>query len=496
MGQSLNKNLIFSFLGSVSFLIFFRIIISKWGLGVSPDSVYYLAGAESILEGKGYTFLGNWIYHWPPGYSTLIALFNLCIPFSLHLVAGILQALFFLLFAFIMDQIFASLNPGHWCLRWIINVALMLSIPLAVTSTMVSTELLYILIQMSAFYLFLKWQKDPSIKFIYIIGGLMAMAILVRFAAIAFFVNLSIMVLWKSKPQKRLSNFIVYVCGALILPCLYYFITRLFYEGAPPREFVFHPIEWTQIKWSYWYFRGWFNELPGFNSFFLIVISLIFISPFKRSYQDANATDLTTIFMVFNIVSYYLFLIFSATFFDKHIPLDNRLMAPIAPFFFILLFKISIYFKLKFGPWTAGFFVLFVLISSLFSSFRLWKSHYSIGQQYSGKEFSEYKTILTKYVANSSRIIYTNAPDYLFFNGYISREIPSKINPNSGLTNQLILKEIEEMKKLVADSSAQIILFNRVDWRNYHISLNEIKQVLPDSKEQTIGTAVRIQQFE
>ncbi len=51
------------------------------GVGVSPDSVYYLEGAQNILAGRGYsTRQPGGVYapitHWPPGYSLALAAFN------------------------------------------------------------------------------------------------------------------------------------------------------------------------------------------------------------------------------------------------------------------------------------------------------------------------------------------------------------------------------------------------------------------------------------
>lgn len=52
------------------------------GIGVSPDSVYYLEGAQNILAGRGYSTRqagGAYvpITHWPPGYSLALAAFSL-----------------------------------------------------------------------------------------------------------------------------------------------------------------------------------------------------------------------------------------------------------------------------------------------------------------------------------------------------------------------------------------------------------------------------------
>ena len=63
------------------------LVITRWGIGLSPDSASYLAGARGLVEGHGYSFPfggGRWqpLYAWPPFYSMILAL-----PISLGIEA-------------------------------------------------------------------------------------------------------------------------------------------------------------------------------------------------------------------------------------------------------------------------------------------------------------------------------------------------------------------------------------------------------------------------
>src|SRR5687767_6838270 len=51
---------------------------SRWGLGLSPDSVVYIGAARSLLAGHGFSLpsesaLFSPITHYPPLYSSLLA---------------------------------------------------------------------------------------------------------------------------------------------------------------------------------------------------------------------------------------------------------------------------------------------------------------------------------------------------------------------------------------------------------------------------------------
>lgn len=57
-------------------------MITRWGIGLSPDSAVYIAGARGLLQGRGYSFPyggGVWeaITLWPPFYSMVLAAIGL-----------------------------------------------------------------------------------------------------------------------------------------------------------------------------------------------------------------------------------------------------------------------------------------------------------------------------------------------------------------------------------------------------------------------------------
>lgn len=67
-------------LGMVQILV----LTGAGGVGVTPDSVDYLAGAMSLVEGRGYTGVtsGMPISHWPPLFSALLAGMNALLGIS------------------------------------------------------------------------------------------------------------------------------------------------------------------------------------------------------------------------------------------------------------------------------------------------------------------------------------------------------------------------------------------------------------------------------
>jgi hypothetical protein len=479
-------------LGVIALL--FCLVLFPWGLGVSPDSVSYLVGAQNIIQGYGYTFSGNWITLWPPGFSFFVALVKVLFCIDLNHAVLVFQVFLFVLLGFYMERTLNLIHPTNWHLRWTVVFAFMFSVPLASTTTMVSTELVFISIQMAAFYLLLRWVETKKEKILIQIGILIAIAIMVRFAAVALFGSVFLVIFGSSTASTRRKNLFVYVLCGILAPLIYHILVHFWLSAPTPREFIFHPISASQLKWSFWYFRGWFNGLPGFNflfGFFVLVFSLLFIK--SRKNHSSFGPNIVLIATGLNLVVYYLFLVFSASFFDKHIPLDNRLLAPMAPFVFILIYQVLVYFYLhaKWFIWAS--FLIFIPASVLYSSMRLWKSHYEIGQQYSGKEFAEYDKPIRTYLRNHRGLTFTNAPDLIFYKLNVADnllELPKKSNPNTGLANPNLERDLQRLERSVMDSSAQIILFQRVDWRFYHPTVLELRKLLPKAEFKVEGSAI------
>src|SRR5687767_13052410 len=70
---------------------------TRWGVGITPDSIAYIAGARSVLSGDGFAMPGAEpapITHFPPFYSFILAAIGVIGPDPLT-VARWLGALVF-----------------------------------------------------------------------------------------------------------------------------------------------------------------------------------------------------------------------------------------------------------------------------------------------------------------------------------------------------------------------------------------------------------------
>ena len=72
-----NKNIVWYIVLTAGFLAILLILLStsKFGPGISADSVAYMHAAKSLAEGKGFEYFGfnAPFIQWPPLFSSLLA---------------------------------------------------------------------------------------------------------------------------------------------------------------------------------------------------------------------------------------------------------------------------------------------------------------------------------------------------------------------------------------------------------------------------------------
>jgi len=86
--------LILALIGSMAILV-----ATRWGIGVSPDSILYISGARALLAGQGFSLQspgGEYapITHFPPLYSGILAVVGLT-GVEVGLAARLINALIF-----------------------------------------------------------------------------------------------------------------------------------------------------------------------------------------------------------------------------------------------------------------------------------------------------------------------------------------------------------------------------------------------------------------
>jgi len=113
------------------------------------------------------------------------------------------------------------------------------------------------------------------------------------------------------------------------------------------------------------------------------------------------------------------------------------------------------------------------------------------GSGYASREWSESATVDFLKRSNDGRIIYSNGVDVIaFLTGKDALRLPAKIDPVSWQVNQDFDRQMEAMKIEVAQQRAVIVYFDRIQWRYYLPSREELEQSYKLPVMQQLGDGV------
>jgi 4-amino-4-deoxy-L-arabinose transferase-like glycosyltransferase len=159
------------------------IICSRYGIGLSPDSVTYIAGSRNLLAGKGYvSFDESPIVLWPPLYSLFLSAISFLLAADpLSLAAGVHTLLYGL-------NLYLS---GVLLLRYtrsigltILGLLLAASWPLTKVSSMAWSEPLFICLLLLFLLRLDSYLEAPKVRWLLALSLLAALATLTRYAGV------------------------------------------------------------------------------------------------------------------------------------------------------------------------------------------------------------------------------------------------------------------------------------------------------------------------
>ena len=313
--------------------IFIYYIIQFHGVGISPDSVSYLATAKNIASGKGITDYNNApLILFPAGYPLFLSLFIKLSSCDLLIIAKAINAFLFttliLFYGLIIDRF--SLRNKTWIYKLIILVSLPISFSMLDIYSMLWSETLFVVL-IPIFILSIHNYLNTPTKTNFLITALVtAFACDTRIAGISLIgTSIAIIALQnKFSIKKKAIDSALY----LLISCSVISINILrnnYLSGSmagirqKSETSLFANIhllgdtvlQWVQIP---------LTTLNGLVTGILIMSFLLFISV-KKLIKKHNSTIelITTIFTFF----YFGFIILTSTL-SKYEPINNRLLSP------------------------------------------------------------------------------------------------------------------------------------------------------------------------
>ncbi len=434
------------------------------GLGLSDDSIGYIAGARSILAGHGYreAWLGTDqpVTHFPPAFSGVLAFIGLSGLDPLR-GARFLNALLFGL------NIALAGILGWRMTRWLpagiaLGALMLLNDSLLRVHAVAMSEPLFIFLSLLAFWAFdLYMERDVHWLWLVGCGVLSGMAYLTRYAGLALVATFLVaLVIIHHTWRRRLISAGIFLAGFLPWALGWAIRNELVAGNATNRTFVWHPITAANFETALYNIstflmpvEPWRRELFKAPGIFLVLTVLIlgavlFWAAVKARKQlaaseAAKSTHVMPEGIGFTNALYvfgYIASIFaSMSFFDASTKFKVRILAPIYVSLLILL--------VLFGKWLwdrrrEAVITLAVLlfVVSAYGQASAMSELSRGGQGYASYQWYDSKAMAFLRTLPSSVHIYTNEPGAVYL--YAARGAyvlpdhydPVTAEPRSGFT--------------------------------------------------------------
>jgi hypothetical protein len=488
--------LVFSLIGAGEILF-----VTQKGIGLSPDSAYYVGLARSFGEEKDtLTFLGRSRFLASPGYPLVLSaarIFGLDETKWARYLNVILFALILLLAGLMMRNLitFSFLVIAG-------SLIALSSIHLLLIHSELWSEPLFIFFTLGGLFSLFFYLKRKQNLFLFIAAGCLGFSAFVRYIGAAGIITGIIAILFLSQETKKrkFSNLIRFTLLSC-LPVGTWMMRNFFIAGAEftGRQIAFHPPSFLSIlKSTFFTFWHFFFPLAYFASlnWGLFISSLILLSFcltrlwMGEKKRNRRISPLTSILLIF-ILFYFFSLLVSKTFVDARIPFGSRLFSPLyLPVLMLALLladKVFSLFKKK-QKILLGWLIVVVSLFVLFNLRRGINWIKVIRQNpldYAGERWQQSELIAEIKKLPASTLIYSNGIEliYLLTNRKASL-LPKKFCIYSLKKNQNYSLQLSLMEKIIRKKKGIIVFFNTIksDYLPTSSELEEKLAIIPFKK--------------
>ena len=473
-------------------------ITSKHNIGISPDSVAYIAGAKNIIQNKslvvlfddtGKNQLNLWfqkqegeiykVFPFPPLYPfilTIPKLLNIDFITGARYINAILFGLNILVITFFIKK-----NINSNLFTFFMFLLILFSRDLIFVHSQAWSEPLLFFFGFSGLYFLVEYLKNPKLKFVISSGILISLGILARYEGITFVFTgiLGILFFSNIKILRRILNVIIF---SLIssLPVFLWILRERPFNNKTIFEIRFHPptlqnYKEVPLSVSSWLFSG---RMPDnfriilLILFFIFLITLFFIIFYKIRNDEKYNKELfilkiIVLFASFNVIN-FLVLLISKTFLNYEVILGNdRLISPmLISTLVIIILLLSLLFKVLKLNFLKYLFLSFICIMITINIFTCIygnkiRSIYYEGQGYTNIYWNNSNTIKEVKNLPDDVLIYTNEPNSLYILANRNSIIfPVKINLYINKENANLKNILDDMIKTIKGKDGFIVFLD------------------------------------
>jgi hypothetical protein len=452
------------------------------GLGLSDDSIGYIAGARSILSGQGYReawLASNGpVTHFPPGFSAALALIGLSGLDPLR-GARFLNSILFGVNAFLLGIIGWRMTKSQiagaaLALLFTVNASLFRVHAVAMS------EPLYIFFSLAAFLTFSEYFKTEKNLWLIVTGVLVAFAYLTRYAGLALLATFLVaLILFHDKWKKRAVSAGVFI--ASVLPFLVGWAIRneLVAENATNRQLVYHPLSAENIQTGIYniseFFvpvENWRRALVQTNGLLFVLLSILTLvllvwvtwKGLKKFFKPATELPETLSFTsALYIFGYLASIVSSMMLFDASTKFKPRILSPVYVSLLTLLVLLGWWLWQKRAVILRGLVIvlgIFILVFSLYETVNVLATLHKGGQGYASFKWYDSDAMAFLRKLPEGTIIYTNQPGPVYlYTDRPSYVLPDLIDAVTGLPRDRYTEGVNALHTDVLSGKAVLALF-------------------------------------
>ena len=468
-------------LGLLSMLGIFLVLRSTpEGLGLSDDSIAYIAGARSLLAGHGYReawlMSDNPITHFPPAFSSALAFIGL---FGLDPLRGV-RLLNALLFGFST----ALVGILGWRMTKALGAGLLLAALFVLNGSLLQvyttamSEPLFIFLSLLAFWMFdLYFERDAHWLWLVLCGIFVGTAYLTRYAGLALLATflVALLVLCDSW-RKRFVSAGIFMAG--LAPWILGWTVRNFIVAgnATNRELVWHPITAGNFETTLYAISQFLIPVDGLQkqlyktpalfmalTALILLVILAWLMVAVRTYLVRRQTtypqetiSLTTGLYIFG----YIASIFaSMLLFDASTKFKLRILAPI----FVSLLILLAWFGVRL--WTRRreaviLLVLFMIGISIYNQVGTVQYLSKGGQGFASFVWYDSKAMAYLRTLPGDMRIYTNETGAVYlYTGHPTYSLPNRVDPVTAQARSGYEQGVALMHQQILDKQAVLAVF-------------------------------------
>lgn len=470
------------------------LLVTRWGIGLAPDSLVFVGAARSLSRGDGFVYLNDNgqfapVTHYPPLYSLMLA--GSSWVWNEPLVAARwVGAIFFAgNIALIGDMVYGSTRsvPAALFAAFI----MLSSFPMVQIHSMAWTEPASIFFGFLGLQGLVKYLQGKGRWIYYASASSVALSCLTRYGGIPFVLTgIALCFIAERRWQRKLAD----AAGFMLLgslPLVVWLLRNWWIGGSPVNRTLglYLPgilaLKQALETVGLWLFPSpvvtqspWLNALAlGTGAFFLW--RLVRTGEFAKSPYRL----LSALFFVL----YWTFIVAARFLIDQAIEFETRILAPAYVALLILAVSAATQWiasartKIKSWKWF-GFDALVIAVTVLQMTNGIAWSWYSYaeGVGYNGKQWRESELIEFVRTVDQKVPVFTNAPDVLYLlTGRVAQMIPRKVAPDTRLPNHAYTGEVADLKRRLVEGAGVLVYFSAESRLWFLPSETELEKALP-----------------